>query len=283
MRRICFFHAGCPDGFGAAWAVWRAWGEAAEYFPRGHDDPLPYDRVIDREVVFVYVALPNALLDRLCDVASQVTLLDHHVSARDRFEADAALVQSVATRGHHVHFDLEHSGAVLSWKHFHPDSEIPALLEYVEDMDLWNWKLPRSETVTAAIVSYPRTFEAWDDLATRAIEELANEGEPIARSNKMDVERALHTAHPVHLGEVQVEGVNARALRSAIGHGLSQRARYGSACGVVYRMIGDRVDVSLYSIGDFDVARIAASYGGGGHRNAAGFSLPLREWLARFV
>jgi nanoRNase/pAp phosphatase (c-di-AMP/oligoRNAs hydrolase) len=48
-------------------------------------------------------------------------------------------------------------------------------------------------------------------------------------------------------------------------------------------MSGRRVDVSLYSIGDFDVAAIAARYGGGGHRNAAGFSVSLEAWAAEFA
>jgi nanoRNase/pAp phosphatase (c-di-AMP/oligoRNAs hydrolase) len=43
------------------------------------------------------------------------------------------------------------------------------------------------------------------------------------------------------------------------------------------------VDVSLYSIGDFDVSRRAVGFGGGGHRNAAGFHVSLREWLERFL
>jgi nanoRNase/pAp phosphatase (c-di-AMP/oligoRNAs hydrolase) len=41
--------------------------------------------------------------------------------------------------------------------------------------------------------------------------------------------------------------------------------------------------VSLYSGADYDVSRIAAGLGGGGHRNAAGFSLTLTDWVARFV
>jgi phosphoesterase RecJ-like protein len=51
----------------------------------------------------------------------------------------------------------------------------------------------------------------------------------------------------------------------------------------VYRLAGERVYVSLYSIGDVDVARIAARYGGGGHRNAAGFGVALGDWLRDFV
>jgi nanoRNase/pAp phosphatase (c-di-AMP/oligoRNAs hydrolase) len=48
-------------------------------------------------------------------------------------------------------------------------------------------------------------------------------------------------------------------------------------------VVGERVEVSIYSIGDFDISKVAAAYGGGGHRNAAGFSVPLREWLERFL
>jgi nanoRNase/pAp phosphatase (c-di-AMP/oligoRNAs hydrolase) len=77
--------------------------------------------------------------------------------------------------------------------------------------------------------------------------------------------------------------VNARHHRSAIGHELAKRAAFGPAWGLVYRVAGDRVDVSIYSVGDLDVSRVAARFGGGGHRNAAGFHLSLETWLHRFV
>ena len=40
------------------------------------------------------------------------------------------------------------------------------------------------------------------------------------------------------------------------------------------RQLGDRVKVSLRGKGDVDVSRIAARFGGGGHPNAAGCTLP---------
>ena len=61
------------------------------------------------------------------------------------------------------------------------------------------------------------------------------------------------------------------------------RARFGPSWGVVYRVVGDRVDASIYSIGDLDISKVAGGYGGGGHRNASGFSVPLRDWLERFL
>jgi hypothetical protein len=97
------------------------------------------------------------------------------------------------------------------------------------------------------------------------------------------VEQALEHAHPVSLGRIRVEAVDARFHRSRIGHELARRARYGVPCGVVYRLIGTQVDVSIYSVDDFDVAKLAASFGGGGHRSAAGFTVTLDDWIRSFV
>ena len=77
--------------------------------------------------------------------------------------------------------------------------------------------------------------------------------------------------------------MNTGQLRSRIGHELAQRAAFKLPWGVVYRVAGQRVDVSLYSIGELDVATIAESFGGGGHANAAGFSVTLKRWLEEFA
>jgi hypothetical protein len=283
MRRVCYYHAGCPDGFGAAWAVWRAWGYRGRFVPRGHDDAGDAASHQGDLVVFVDIAPRPRLAIELGEFAEQLVVLDHHLSAREIFEEDARLVPSLLARGHHVHFDLAHSGAVLAWQHFHPDEPVPALLSYVEDQDLWNWKLPESEAVNAAIGSYPREFETWDELAHRPWEELAAEGAPIVRAQRVEVGRTLRFAHPIRIGGLDLEAVNALQYRSHVGHELAKRARYGHAIGVVYRVVQERVDVSIYSIGELDVSRIAERFGGGGHRNASGFSVPLPEWLDRVV
>lgn len=282
MRRFCFYHAGCPDGFGAAWAVRRAWGEAARYEPRGHDDELPLGELRGATVVFVDLAPPNAALRALAGVAGRLVVLDHHVSSRDRVHAEPGLAETLRGEGHLVHFDLAHSGAVLAWQHFHPGAGLPPLLAYVEDQDLWRFALPRSREVNAAVGSYPRRFEVWDRLAELAPEKLAEEGAPILRAQQAEVERALTGAQPIWIAGLRIEAVNAPFLRAQIGHELASRAAHGTPAGAVYRLVGQRVDVSLYSVGDFDVAALAGRFGGGGHRNAAGFSVPLESWAREF-
>ena len=283
MSRTCFYHAGCPDGFGAAWAVWRAWGQSARYVARGHEDVLDASAHEGEEVVFVDIAPRNPLLCELAESAARVVVLDHHVSARDHYAGDPSVENRIGGAGHQIHFDLSHSGAVLAWQYFHPEEAPPELLRYVEDQDLWNWELAGSQAVNAAIGSYERRFDVWDTLAERPVPELEREGEPILRAQRIEVVRSVAMAHPATLEGRRVEAVNTPHFRSHVGHQLALRAAFGHAIGLVYRTQGSRVDASVYSVGDEDVSVIAQSYGGGGHKNAAGFSVPLAQWVEEFL
>lgn len=283
MKKLCFYHSGCPDGFGAAWSVRKAWGEDAWYVARGHEDRVRMGDCEDALVAFVDIAPGRDELRELADVASQVVVLDHHVTAQDRLASDASYVNELEEEGHLLHFDLGHSGSVLAWQYFHPENETPDLLRYVEDQDLWNWALPQSDAINAAISSYPREFEVWDRLASDPISKLADEGEPILRSNRMEVARRLDHARPVALGTQRIEAVNASTNRAQIGHELAKRAAFGQEWGLVYRVEGAELYATIYSIGDLDISKVAMTYGGGGHKNASGFHVSLESWLADFV
>ena len=283
MKRICFYHAGCPDGFAAAWSVRHAWGDEGRYIARGHEDRVRPGECDDALVVFVDIAPAHDELEQLSESAAGLVVLDHHVTAHDRLASDSALVNRLEAEGHELHFDLTHSGAVLAWQYFHPDQEVPEVLRYVEDQDLWNWALPDSDAINAALASYPREFEIWDRLSQQPIEDLAQEGKPILRANRMEVERRLEHARPVAIGTERIEAINASTNRSQIGHELARRARFGKHWGLVYRVEGRNVFGTLYSIGAVDVSKIALGYGGGGHENAAGFRVSLERWLADFA
>jgi len=283
MKKICFYHAGCPDGFGAVWSIRGVWGERGHFIARSHDDRVNMSECEDALVAFVDIAPAKDELQELAAVADQVVILDHHVTARDRLAGDVSLVNELEAEGHLLHFDLGHSGAVLAWHHFRSNEEVPDLLRYVEDQDLWNWALPDSDAVNAAIASYPREFEVWDWLAKEPMEALAEQGKPILRANRMEVERRLDHAKPVALGTRRIEAVNASTNRSQIGHELAKRAQYGEPWGLVYRVEGAEVYGTLYSIGDVDVSKVALEYGGGGHKNASGFHVGLERWLKDFV
>ena len=169
MKKRCFYHAGCPDGFGAAWSVRQAWGDDAWYVARSHEDHVRMADCEDALVAFVDIAPAADELRELADCAAQVMIIDHHVTARDRLASDPSQVNEYEADGHVLHFDLGHSGAVLAWQTFHPDADTPELLRYVEDQDLWNWALPDSDAVNAAIASVRRVSASSSSTDSRSL------------------------------------------------------------------------------------------------------------------
>lgn len=280
---MCFYHAGCPDGFGAAWAAWQCWGDRGDYRAIGHHDIISGEAYRGAEIVFVDIVPNHESLRALAPLAKEVWVLDHHQSALERWRGDETTQHAVLSLGHHVLFDLDRSGAALAWDHFHPERARPKLIAYIQDQDLWRFELSRSHEINAAINSYPRQFDVWQRLEAGGIDALAEQGRPLVRAEHTEVQRALHGAHRIQLGEWAIEATNATVYRSRVGHELARRASYGRPFGMVYRVRHRRVDISLYSIGDLDVSTIAARYGGGGHRNAAGFQVTLKGWVEEFV
>jgi nanoRNase/pAp phosphatase (c-di-AMP/oligoRNAs hydrolase) len=72
---------------------------------------------------------------------------------------------------------------------------------------------------------------------------------------------------------------NSPALVSEIGHVLATKA---NGVGIVWVKKGDKLKVSLRSNGKVDVSKIAVKYGGGGHKAAASFSLPIKKGTLTF-
>jgi hypothetical protein len=72
--------------------------------------------------------------------------------------------------------------------------------------------------------------------------------------------------------------INANVLfASELGNQLAEQS---GSFGLIWQLAGDgEVKASLRSKGSFDVAAIAVRYGGGGHRNAAGFRMQLKPFM----
>ena len=61
----------------------------------------------------------------LAEVAERVTVLDHHITARDNYESDLSVVNRVEDLSHEIIFDMSNSGAVLSWNYFGAGAPVP--------------------------------------------------------------------------------------------------------------------------------------------------------------
>lgn len=251
-----WYHANCADGFGAAWSAWKILGDRATYHPVRHGDPMPAVNSSTR-LAIVDFAYPREQLQELVQQVEALVVLDHHLSAAQDLEGLP-----------YAKFDLSKSGARMAWEYWHPDEELPELLAYVEDRDLWRWALPQSREVALAISQRLPTFETWEHYV---VSDLRTEGRVLLAYQESLVARALSKAHWTELSGFRIPVVNSLLFQSEIGDELCKRHPEAPFAGVYYQR-DDREAWSLRSIGEFDVSVVAAAFGGGGHRNAAGFS-----------
>lgn len=269
---IVIYHGSCPDGFGAAFSAWKKFGNKASYLPKnnGDNDSLPPEELKNKEIYILDYSFSLPILQALEKDNKSVVVIDHHQSAK---ETITSFPQNI--------FDQNHSGAVLTWKYFHPDAEIPSLLLYVEDHDLWRFALPENREFNTSLHTYPQEFTVWDKLISdlKAENFLINfiaKGALLGKFEDKLVTEIFSYREKVIFEGFETYALNTdRIYRSILGNHLAElnQSEGREPLGIVYYHSNGGVNISLRSLGDFDVAKIAEKYGGGGHKNAAGIKV----------
>lgn len=281
MKTLCIYHGGCDDGFGAAWAVRKALGDAVEFYPGSYASPPP--DVTGRDVVLVDFSYKRPVLEDMLAKCHSLMILDHHKTARD----DLAFLAPVPERPHdlagwlpqnggYALFDMARSGAGLAWDHFHVDPR-PRFIDYLEDRDLWRTPptLPYRDEFVFALRSYAQDFDLWDKLAEN-VDGLIQEGCGILRYYRLRCEELKRHAYQTTLAGHPIWISNAPYFAASEVAG-ELAAKEGAVFGACYFEVADgRWQYSLRSRGDFDVSEVAKQFGGGGHKGAAGFTVDGR-------
>jgi oligoribonuclease NrnB/cAMP/cGMP phosphodiesterase (DHH superfamily) len=268
MNPLCIYHGACDDGFGAAWAVRKGLGGEVDFYPGIYQkEPPPH---AGRDVIFVDFSYKRPVLDAMAKVANSVFILDHHKTAQEDLADIPPPNGGQYALGFHAIFDMDRSGAAMAWDFF-VGGPRPDFIEYLQDRDLWRKVLPMGDEFTIALRSYPQDFRTWDNLIARGVGSLINEGESIQRYYRLRVEELKRSAYSAELGGAKCWIANAPYFAaSEVAGELCERGAEFGAC--YFEVEAGRFQYSLRSRGDFDVSAIARKFGGGGHKNAAGFS-----------
>lgn len=264
------YHADCPDGFGAAWAAWTVLGDTAEYIPAKYGDALP-QLPLGAHVVIVDFSYPREQLLQLRSMVKRAEVHDHHKTAQ---EALAGLPDVV--------FDMAHSGAYLAWKRFQPDKPVPPIIQYVEDRDLWRWKLQNSREISAAMLSYPFGFRQWEALHNSLMErygteQLVNAGTAILRAKTQVVDFLASAAWMRKILDWNVPVVNTQVHISEVCERLLELHPKAHFVACYYDESKNVRKWSARALPGFDVSEVAKKLGGGGHARAAGWAEDLIE------
>lgn len=263
-------HANCPDGFGAAWSAWKLLKKKAHYHFANHGHEPPFVR--GKNVAILDFCYDIDAMSVISKEANRVIVLDHHKSAM-------ANMKDAFFHNVEFHFDMNRSGAKMAWDFFHPNKVSPTIIDYIQDRDLWLWKMPKAKEYLAALDSYQWSFKKFDEISGKNFKSLVAEGEHIVRYYDRLIANAVEQADRGLLktknGNIKVwfVNVNARELVSDVGNAIA-RLSDDRDVGVVWYYDGNGFKVSLRSV-KTDVSEVAARFtGGGGHHNAAGFSYP---------
>ena len=265
---LVLYHADCMDGYAAAWAAWKVFSNQALYQAVRHHTPLPHF-TDGMEIYIVDFCYPIDELVSAAQRASKIVVLDHHISAQKDFEAYQK--NSVIPDNLEIKFVQNHSGCMIVWQYFQGNIEPPMLLQHIEDHDLWRHLLPKTEAICKALyLRLPVHFSAFEKIKLPALQQ---EGALLVKQQQLNVSRLLKARHNVRLNNIKGLAVNAPGMFSSdLGHELANKS---GSFGLTYFYHGKRkcYECGLRSIGDFDVSELARMYGGGGHKNAAGFSV----------
>lgn len=292
MPPLCVYHSPCADGFTAAWVVKLAIPNC-EFVPGKYGKEIDLGLIAGRNVIMVDFSVKKAVLEKWNKLAASVLVLDHHKTAQEDLAGymqappfpewrkiawgDQPLAPGSRVA---VQFDMERSGAQMAWDYFNVGAQRPALVNYVGDRDLWKFAMPSSRLVNAYVFSYDYTFSDWDSLYQRlstpdGVREAAGFGAAIERKHHKDVGELLaETQRTMIIGgrEVPVSNIPYTMASDA---GQIMAHKHPSKMAATYFDGPKGRTFSLRStVEGPDVAVIAASYGGGGHKNASGFLMP---------
>lgn len=274
------------------------------------------DLVAERDVYILDFSYPKPVMELTIAYAATVVWLDHHKTAFEmwcgKYDRGMKAMQFEYIRSDganptpcHIELDDTRSGALIAWNYFHPhDHEVPALIQHIDDYDRWQFKLNDTKAVNKAIWSYaPWTFNQWhvwvNDWELMHGKDMVLEGSAILRAHEQKVDAVLSCcARPVRITPPVIMGADAWTgpwvfgddslagasglvancpadLASDVGHHLATRS---GTFGLTWNQgHDDRIKCSLRSNGEYDVSKIAAAFGGGGHKNAAGFHTTLQQ------
>ena len=262
------YHSPCYDGAASGWIA-QKWAD--ENKVKVQILGYPYNTkecpsfVDGQHILFLDLTFEPKVMEELIRRAKKVTVIDHHKTANES--------ELIKTKTNFI-FDLDRSGAQLTWDYFFPGKKRPEIVDYIGDRDLWRFQLPESKAVNAVIlasnpslVDIEILYQHWN------LDKFIRDGKELLRQQQMVLEELAKKFTRATLFFNQkmynvLAGECDGAFRSDLGDFLNNR--YNIDFVVLYsKTFNERYSVSFRGKDKVDCSAIAKQFGGGGHFNAA--------------
>ena len=311
LKTLIVYHANCIDGITSAAVVAKYLDEKQGLpvddillYPMTYDDPIIdlHQIITQADIEQLYIVDFSFSTENLVNLYEQIPdihLYDHHASAfRNLMGADYPLSSTSRENfylrdkhndptGIYIVLDNAECGASLCWKQLmhSPEAEeqyiedtLPQLIKYVRDYDLWHFYYPDTAVINKFLKLKPKdapTYIAFLESfkSSDFVRAAAREGKVmLSYESSLEDELISSGVCPIEIEGITGLSCNAPyAFASNIGHKLAAKSK---TFGATWSQLADgKIVFSLRSVGDeCDVSKLAECMGGGGHKNAAGFS-----------
>ena len=280
---LIIFHYPCQDGLSSAWIAHhflKNKNKEHELMPVQNNSSYSdefldnlYKKSKDNYVAIFDFSFNLEITYKLKSISKGLIILDHHITNSNNLK-DL----------NYAYFDMDYSGVGLTWKYFYNDN-IPIFLQMIQDRDLWTWKINRSKdfcdglyNVLAGIDGIENCFEYYDNLLNNENIETIKYIElgKILRAKK---ERMINGIvknnkkvynYNFNNNNYKVKMFNCdHEIASDLGNAL---CKYNCDFAVLWRYdhITEKYWLSMRANNKVDVSEICKTFGGGGHKNAAG-------------
>lgn len=284
---LVIYHGNCMDGIASLWAA-REWLYTVEAHAASYGKESP--DVTGRDVYILDFSYPRDVLIEMHSKAKSLVVIDHHQSAMDALHGLAF-----------ANFDMSRSGCALTWLYFAEkansaiahDLNIPPILQYIEDRDIWKHALPDTKAISAYLqdsINWEGSVEDnlnflsdMDEFWHGRYEDYVSKGEYILNARDKLV---AETAKGVFYANMVVDGNNYSipmcfslfGIRSEVGHALASLPDNVHKVGVsIQGMHNGKFGLSFRGLEGTDLAlSLAKTFGGGGHKCASGAAIDAK-------
>lgn len=289
------YHAHCIDGFTSAWVTASCLerrGYKTELLAMNYDEVsiamlhVTLKAATYMELYIVDYSLDTDVLEAIAKayLPMQLTVIDHHKTAFEKYSPMTKVTPTSKLMtyryGATIVLDNAECGASLCYRAFkNKTAPLSKLIEYVKDYDLGQFKYgDETKWVNKYLRSIERSLGEWNIVVymmgyAGGLQKILTEGKYLQEDHDARVEALVKLRLPVNFNDISGLCVAAsKEFSSDVGNRL---AEIGGTFGATYiiDIKANKIHWSLRSKGDFDVSAIAKSKGGGGHKNAAGFSV----------
>lgn len=263
---VVLFHRDA-DGYASAYAVYKLHPDAT-FIDVQYNEDVDYSLFNkDSEVYILDFSYKREELLKIQSMVKSIQVIDHHESAKEQLQDLEFCL-----------FDMSKSGCVLSWEYFHPGVAVPELIAVIGDRDIWKYEFPLTREICMGFETlYGSNKLDLYEVAINNIDYIKEIGTILYGSQQRLAHDVASKATIVRYNGLVVGCLNNAHLRSEVCEVIYMTMDVDYA--MSYYILQDSVVFSLRSAGDFSVKVIAKSHGGGGHKNAASYSLPLHEGL----